>query len=321
MLKLAMAVVPPTDLNLKAASQIGVRHLVHYDMSNDPAKFDGLQVGMERAARAGLNVPVIEAGPSIDRIVLGRDGAEQQIAHWITMLRHLAVLGVEVVCYNFMPQVLSDAMVVRTSEASVTRGGSITTSFRTADLPPDAFQASMGPPVEAMRDNLARFLKAVLPVANDLNLRLAMHPDDPPMSPMWGHNRIMSSAESFDWLMNLDSSRANALTLCAGCLGEMEENPSVFARKYADRIAFVHLRNIRGTRDDFIETWPDDGDLDLPDLLKTMMDLKVDAYMRPDHAPRLATEEEGTIGYGPRGHIFTLGYLRGILDTYKRNSQ
>ena len=320
-LKLAMVAVPPTDDRLAAIAQIGVESLVHYDMSNAADKYETLPTLIERAARAGLNVPVVEAGPPIDRVVLGLEGADAQIRQWQDLLPRLAELGVRVVCYNFMPQVLDDAMVVRTSDTILTRGGAVTTGFDRAApgqlVPPAGDAISFA----AMRENLGRFLAAVLPAAEAAGIRLAMHPDDPPLSPLGGYQRIMSSTEDFKWLVDFSSSSANALTLCAGCVGEMGVNPSDFARSHADRIAFVHLRNIRGTPTQFVETWPDDGDLDLADLLETLVELKVDAYARPDHSPRLATEPAGTVGYGFDGHLYSLGYYRGILDAVNRRNR
>ena len=320
MLKLAMALAPLTDDGLAAVAQVGVKHLVQYDMSNRSEKFDGIEGLIARASRFGLDVPIVESGPPIDRIVLGLDGASAQIEEWIVLLKRLGTLGVKVVCYNFMPQVLADAMVVRTDVAASTRGGSITTAFRKDDLPSPAISIVPPATAEAMTDNLGAFLKRVLPVAEDAGIRLAMHPDDPPMSPISGYARIMSSTERLEWLLGLNSSPANALTLCAGCFGEMNEDPSSFLRRFPSRIAFVHLRNIRGTPNDFVETWPDDGDIDLPRLLATLLELNVDAYLRPDHAPRLSTEAQDTAGYGFQGHLFTLGYIRGVLDAYLQKS-
>lgn len=314
MLQLSMVAVPTTGDRLAAIAQIGVRHLVHYDMANDTRKFDDLETLIEQAARAGLDMPVLESGPPMDRIVPGGEGADEQIEHWVRTLPRLGRLGVKVICYNFMPQMPHDCMVVRTDEAAPTRGGAATTAFRRADLPAEALAAPPAVSAEALRDNLARFLRRVLPIAEAAGIRLAMHPDDPPINPLGGHARIMSSAADLDWLMALDASPANALTLCAGSLGEMGIDPSEFARRYPDRIPFVHFRNISGTSDDFMETWPDDGDLDLPGFIATLLDLGVDSFIRPDHSPRLATEEPGTVGYGFDGHLFTLGYMRGLID-------
>lgn len=312
MLKLSMVAVPPTPERLAAIAQIGVQHLVHYDMANDTRKFDDLDMVIAAAKRSGLDVPVLESGPPIDRIVAGGEGAGAQLDHWVEMLPRLASHGVKVICYNFMPQEAHDCLVLRTDEAAPTRGHAETSAFRLADLP----NASAVPAVSAdtLRGNLEHFLRRVLPVAEQAGIRLAMHPDDPPLNPIGGHARIMSTLDDLDWLLGLDSSPANGLTLCAGVLGEMGEDPAECARRYRGRFPFAHFRNIRGTARDFMETWPDDGDLDLPGFIATLIELGVDTYIRPDHSPRLATEAPGTLGYGFDGHLFTLGYMRGLMQ-------
>jgi mannonate dehydratase len=316
MTKLSMVAVPMTDERLAAISQVGVEGLVHYDMGNDPGKFDRLESVVARAAKFGLRVPVVEAGPPIDRIVLGGEGAAGQIEGWKRDLARLGRLGVEVVCYNFMPQVLDDAMVVRTSLAARTRGGAETSAFRLADLPPSPREPAVS--ADRMRENLARFLAAVVPAAEAAGVKLAMHPDDPPMSPLGGYARIMGSVESFDWLLALHPSPMNGITLCTGCFGELCIDVPALVKRFGPRIHFVHLRNIRGRPEDFMETFPDDGDVDLVGTLAALEDAGFAGYARPDHSPRLATEVEGTPGYGFDGHLFTLGYLRGVLDGLKQ---
>jgi mannonate dehydratase len=314
MLKLSMVAVPPTAERLAAIAQIGVQHLVHYDMANNVHKFDDFETVVAQAAKAGLDVPVLESGPTMDLIVSGGPGADAQIDHWVATLPRLGRLGVKVICYNFMPQMPEDCVVLRTNEAAPTRGSAETSAFRLSDLPAGSSDASPVVSADALRENLQRFLRRVLPAAEASGIRLAMHPDDPPLNPVGGHARIMSSLADLDWLLALDPSPANGLTLCAGVLGEMGEDPAECARRYHGRFPFAHFRNIRGTAEDFIETWPDDGDLDLAGFIGTLQELDVDTYIRPDHSPRLATEDVGTLGYGFDGHLFTLGYMRGLMQ-------
>jgi mannonate dehydratase len=315
MIRLSMVAVPPTDDRLAAIRQLGVEALVHYDMANAPDKFDTFPEMVARARRFGLSVPVVEAGPAIDRIVLGKDGAAEQTRGWLRDLDRLGRAGVKVVAYNFMPQLSSDAMVVRTDFDARTRGGARTTAFRRADLRPDTVPHAETPiGRERMWDNLERFLRAVIPAAEAAGVTLAMHPDDPPLSPIAGLERIISSIEDFDRLLALNSSPANAMTLCAGCFGELGADVPALVRRYAGRIGFVHLRNLEGTLDDFTETFPDEGNLDLAAILRALAETGFDGYVRPDHAPQLATEPAGVDGYGFEGHVFTLGYVRGILD-------
>ena len=318
MTRLAMAAVPESDDRFAAIRQLGITDVVHYDMSNDPTKFERLETTIGRARQFGLRVPVVEAGPPIDRIVLGLDGAAEQTRVWERELERLGKLGVEVICYNFMPQIGADAMVVRTDFAARTRGGARTTGFRAKDLPDEPDRAS--PSIDVMRDNLRRFLSAVIPVAEAFEIKLAMHPDDPPKSPLQGYCRIMSSVENFDWLLDLERSPANGITLCTGCFGELEADLPALVKRFGERIHFVHLRNVRGTLDDFLETFPDDGDVDLVGTLMALEAIGYDGYARPDHAPRLASEEVDVPGYGFQGHIHTIGYLRGVLDGLKHKA-
>ena len=315
MIKLAMVAESGTDEQLQTLRQIGIDHLVHYEMANAPGKYQDLELAISRAARFGLRVPVVESGPPIDRIVQGTEGWREQTTEWVRLLGVFGTLGVEVVCYNFMPQVLSDAMVVRTSYTARTRGGAITTAYRAADLDPDGLSRGTTPiSQEEMRGNLERFLRDVVPAAEAAGVKLAMHPDDPPVTPMCGLERVMSTVESFDWLLSLHSSPVHGITLCAGCFAELGVDVPSLVDRFKDRIHFVHIRNIRGTPRDFTETFPDDGDIDLARLVRSLNRAGFDGYARPDHAPLLATEPRSAPGYGFQGHLFTIGYLRGLLD-------
>jgi mannonate dehydratase len=120
---------------------------------------------------------------------------------------------------------------------------------------------------------------------------------------------------SFDRLLAISPSPANALTFCIGCFAEMGESVPALIGRYRDRIAYVHVRDIAGTPDDFIETFPDDGQTDLVAAFRKLHEIGFDGYVRSDHAPRLAGDEadaDTPEGYGMQGHIFALGYLRGL---------
>ncbi len=274
-----MVAVPPTDERLAAIKQIGVDHLVYYDMCNTSEKFAALEEAIVQARRFGLSIPVVESGPPIDRIVLGLEGWREQTQEWIHSLERLGRFGVD------------------------------------ADVDPNTVSGLENPiSLEQTLENLRRFLLAVIPAAEAAGVNLAMHPDDPPVTPICGYERVMSSVESFDWLLEAHASPMNGVTLCAGCFGELGLDVSALVERFRDRIHYVHLRNIHGRLDDFIETFPDDGDLDLADLIRTLHASGFDGYIRADHAPLLATETTEVQGYGFQGHLFTTGYLRGLLD-------
>jgi mannonate dehydratase len=313
-MKLTIVATPPTEARLRALKQLGADYAVHYDMHGLPDDFDALAAIRDSYEKFGLPWKVAEAGPAIDRIVLGKDGAAEQTERYKRIVGLLGKLRVEVVAYNFMPQVGEDAMVVRTAFDAATRGGARTSGFRLKDVTAETMPHGETPvPREKMWENLERFLKAVVPAAEAAGVRLAMHPDDPPLSPLCGLERIMGSAESFDRLVAISDSPANAVTFCIGCFAEMGEDIPALIERYRDRIPYVHVRDISGAPEDFIETFPDDGQTDLVAVFRKLHEIGFDGYVRSDHAPQLATDEsDAPEGYGMQGHIFSLGYLRGL---------
>jgi mannonate dehydratase len=309
-----MVATPPADAPLRALKQLGADYAVHYDMHDLPDDPEALAAIRDRYERFGLPWKVAESGPAIDRIVLGKVGAAEQIERYKRIVGQLGKLGVEVIAYNFMPQVGEDAMVVRTSFDAATRGGARTSGFRLSDVTAETMPHDETPiSRERMWENLERFLKAVLPGAEAAGVRLAMHPDDPPLSPLCGLERIMGSAASFDRLLAISDSPANAVTFCIGCFAEMGADIVGLIERYRARIPYVHVRDISGTVVDFVETFPDDGQSDLVAVFRKLHDIGFDGYLRSDHAPQLATDEsDAPEGYGMQGHIFALGYLRGL---------
>ncbi|MBN9023741.1 MAG: mannonate dehydratase [Rhizobiales bacterium] len=309
-----MVAAPPTEPRLRALRQLGADYAVHYNMDDLPDDLAALRKISDHYARFDLPLKVAEAGPAIDRIVLGKDGAAEQTERYKRIVGHLGKVGVEVVAYNFMPQVSEDAMVVRTSFDAVTRGGARTSGFRLADVSDATMPHGETPiPAERMWDNLERFLRAVLPAAEAAGVRLALHPDDPPITPLCRLERIMGSTESFDRLLSISSSPANAITFCIGCFAEMGADLPALVARYRDRMPYVHVRDIRGTPDDFIETFPDDGQSDLVAIFRALHETGFDGFIRSDHAPQIATDDDDAPdGYNMQGHIFALGYLRGL---------
>ena len=314
-MRLSIVAKPATKERLEVVRQIGAEDVVYYSVEDRGAIFDQFGAFVERAKAADLRATVVEAGPPIGKIVMGEDGWREQTDDWIDAIRLLASHGVEVICYNFMPQVFDDAMVVRTSFETKTRGGAITSSYRAIDVDHETLVDADVLPIskDEMRANLKRFLDEVIPVAEEVGIKFAMHPDDPPTSPMGGLQRIMSSVEDYDWLLTANPSKANGITFCIGCFAELGCNLEGLIDRWSNRIHFVHFRNISGCQDDFVETFPDDGDVDLLSVLRKLNEVGYTGCIRPDHAPKLSGEYVEIEGYGFQGHIFTAGYLRGLL--------
>lgn len=315
-MRVAMAVVPATDVNLKVASQIGVQDIVYYDMQTMPLTLEGLSREASRVQSYGLRLSVVECGPPIDAIVFGRSNREEQIEQFRRSLGHMGEVGVQVLCYTFMPPVSADAMVVRTSYTTAARGGALTTAFRMADVTPNSVPHREVPiSVEAMWDNLEYFLRAIVPAAEAAGVKLAMHPDDPPLSPICSLNRIMSDVAAFDRLISISSSPVNGIALCQGCFLEMGQDPAAIAKRYGERINYMHFRDVTGNLEDFVETFPDDGPTDFPALFRALQRLGIRVPIRVDHVPRLAAETGDNDGYGFLGHVYATGYLKALIDS------
>ena len=167
---------------------------------------------------------------------------------------------------------------------------------------------------------LAYFLDAVVPEAEAAGVRLAMHPDDPPLRIVRGVPRVMSSVDGFRRLLRLHPSPANAITLCQGNFALMTDDLVSVIEEFGarDSIAFVHFRDVRGTADAFAETFHDDGQTDLRACLRAYAAAGVSAAMRPDHVPTMAGESNEIPGYGTLGRLFALGYIRGLQDALDR---
>lgn len=280
--------------------------------STDAAPWSEASIARDQAqfAEAGFRVVAIEDTIPMDRIRLGRDGRDEDINAVISQVEAMGNLGIEVLCYNWM----AVATWARTSIDTPTRGGALVTSFRLSDALPSV--ESTGVDHEEMWDALGYFIDAVAPVADRAGVRLAMHPDDPPLPVMRGIPRIMGSPDAYRRLMSLNESAANAITFCQGNFALMDGVGDVPAliREFGERIAFSHFRNVRGTATDFAETFHDDGVLDMAECMRALSDIGFGGPLRPDHVPTMAGESNSRPGYETLGRLFAIGYIRGLAE-------
>src|SRR5438128_1853256 len=193
------------------------------------------------------------------------------------------------------------------------RGGSVVTSFDYAQVTDELTE--QGPISEdELWVNLDYFLDKVLPVAEQWNVKLAMHPDDPPLSPIRGVGRIMRSVENFQRLLDLVPSPVNGITLCQGNFTLMTDDlPSVirhFGRQ--GKIFFLHFRDVRGTPEKFEETWHDAGQTDMLACMKAYRDIGFEGVLRPDHVPTVEGDSNENAGYSSFGRLYAIGYIRGL---------
>ncbi len=232
--------------------------------------------------------------------------------------------GIKVIGYNF-----SLAGVWGWRRLPVGRGGAVTSVFDASSFDaqapiPDGMVWNMRyrPGVEAaapitvseaeLWQRLEWFLKELVPVAEAAGVRLAAHPDDPPMETLRGTARLVNQPSKYERLTSIIDSPSNALEFCIGSLQEMTtgnvyDTTRRFAR--AGRIAYVHFRNVRGKVPHYEETFVDNGDVDMAEIVRILREEEFDGIMVPDHVPEVHSKAPWHAGMA-----YTIGYMRALID-------
>lgn len=311
-MRLASVLTPMSNENLQLAAQCGVSDIVARYPTGGLAELRDIQ---KRVASFGMQVSVVEGYLPIERIKIGADDGTELRAV-IQLLRDMAEIGLPLLCYNFM----AGTDWVRTRVDAPERGGAKVTAFSLQEVGQAQSLSKTASSVTQQSisaaelwSNLERFLNAVVPVAEECGVTLAMHPDDPPLLEFLGKARIMNTVDNFERLVRLVPSPRNGICFCQGTFAEMGVDVPQAIRRLGPHIRYVHFRDIRGTCEAFTETFHDNGQTDMAAAMRAYRDVGFTGPMRPDHVPQLVGEDDGEPGYTMLGRLFAFGYMRGLM--------
>ena len=303
----------------------------------------------KQAHEYGFNIDVVESVNIHEDIKLGLPSREQLIDNYKQTLENLAKVGVKVVCYNFMPvfdwtrtdlyKELPDGSNALFFEKAktvdvdvlevfdrITDGakGLTMPGFEPEKRPriEELFKQYEGMTEEKMFENLKYFLDAIIPTCEKLDIKMAIHPDDPPWD-IFGLPRLIKSRENIQKFLDLNTSKYNGLTFCSGSLGSgLHNDPVAIVKEFADRIHFAHIRNVKHfDNGDFIECSHRnaDGSVDITGIVRAFHEAGFTGYMRPDHGRHIWGEEATCRpGYGLYDRALGIMYLLGAWDTLEQ---
>lgn len=283
----------------------------------------------------GLTLSVIESVPVHEDIKTGDGDRDRYIENYCETLRNLSKAGIDCVCYNFMP--VFDW--TRSDLSYELPDGSYALAYKdetvqkmnplTGDLSLPGWDASytkegmkallekyQNISEEDLWNNLKYFLDRVIKVAEEVHIKMAIHPDDPPWN-IFGLPRIITNKKNIERFLKLYDSPYNGLTLCSGSLGVDPNNDIIdMVKSFSDRIHFAHIRNVKITGNKCFEEAghkTECGSLDIFGIIKAYHDSGFDGYIRPDHG-RMIWGETGRPGYGLYDRALGAVYISGIWE-------
>ena len=308
----------------------GIMGLLDYKAAGEVWTEPEIRAYIDEVHAAGLECEVIESVNVHEDIKLGLPGRDAYIDRYRTTIERLGQAGVKVICYNFMPVfdwTRSDLFKPRADGATVLAYDQAVIdkitdpqafadqiqqgagAFEMAGWEPERmaeikslFAQYQSVSHEDLFRNLKYFLEAIIPVCEQYDVKMAIHPDDPPWD-IFGLPRICTGWDNVERILSLVDSPYNGLTLCSGSMGSNPCNDiPAMVREFGSRgrIHFGHVRNIKFTGPGQFEEaahFSADGSLDLYEIMKAYYDIGFEGYIRPDHG-RMIWDEQGRAGYG-----------------------
>jgi mannonate dehydratase len=315
------APVPIRDLDdaaMRRVKQLGV----DWVLSGGPAipwTEETLRALVDKLATGGLKLGNLMIG-GFPNTLYGRPGRDEEIESVKASIRAAGKVGLPVIEYNFYAH-----RAIEGYYEVQGRGGAGLTAFdanRIKDLPPLPKEGAHT--LDEMWANIAYFLKAVVPVAEQANVRLALHPNDPPVHLSRGSGQIMGTVEGWKHLISIVDSPANGITFDCGVTREMGHDPVEVCRYFGtrDRINHVHYRNVKVRKpyDDYTEVFIDEGENNMLAIMRELVAVRYKHLIYPEHERALDYDRERGIrnqypgGGGYAGMVYDIGYARAMLQ-------
>lgn len=328
---------------------VGVVPALHNLPAGEAWELDDIMKMKSEIEKAGLTMECIESVNVHEDIKIGLPTRDKYIENYKTSIRNLAKAGVKVICYNFMPVFdwtrtdlamdMGDGATCLSYDGVQIEGKSPEQMFKDIDdnsngyampgweterMPEikELFEKYKGVTSDDLWNNLKYFLDAIMPVCVECDVKMAIHPDDPPWD-IFGLPRIIKDRESLKKLLEIVPSKYNGLTFCTGSLGASSKNDlPAMIREFGDRIYFAHLRNVKVVDNHFNETAHESntGSLDMYEIVKALQDVGFDGYIRPDHG-RMIWGEVARPGYGLYDRALGVAYLNGLWEAVKKSKE
>ena len=326
---------------------VGVVPALHSLPAGEAWPLDMIMEMKKEIEDAGLSMECIESVNIHEDIKIGLPTREKYIENYKISIRNLAKAGVKVICYNFMPVFdwtrtdlamdMGDGATCLSYDGLQIEGKSPEQMFKDIDdnsngyampgweterMPEikELFEKYKGVTKEDLWNNLKYFLESIMPVCEECDVKMAIHPDDPPWD-IFGLPRIITNRDALKKLLTMVDNKYNGLTFCTGSLGANLDNdlPSMI-REFGDRIYFAHLRNVNVEGRHFNETAHESetGSLDMYEIVKALVDVGFDGYVRPDHG-RMIWGEVARPGYGLYDRALGAAYLNGLFEAVKKS--
>ena len=319
--KLCLGVGADTDeKEMRRIRQIGVEHVLMGGPTVVPWKEEDLRALVSRFEAGGLSVANLMIG-GFPKALYGRPGRDEEIADVIASIRAAGASGIPVVEYNFYAHRLVEGYY---EEAG--RAGAGLTAYdyeRSKNLPPLPDVGTHD--VDEMWANVTYFLKAVVPAAEKAGVRLALHPNDPPVPLSRGSGQIMATLAGWKRLVGIVDSSANGITYDCGVTREMGEDPVEVCRYFGSRdcINHVHYRNVRVRvpYEKYTEVFIDEGQVNMFAVMKELVRQKYPRAIFPEHPRALDADRERPNfkpsypgGGGYTADTYDVAYTRAMLQ-------